>query len=110
MRAETNRAEVASVRRQHPVDLTTFRNGSHGSVDQPQTEVREPGVQLESASDVRRQGRLVFVTSRRVDHVGDQRAHGRPLLTKKVVDLGKNEPGHDDGARRFQDLLVLGKT
>src|SRR5438128_2402846 len=106
-RADADRAEVASVSGQYPVDLTTLSNGGHGSIDQTQIEVLEFGVEFKSASDVGREGRLIVVTRRRVENLGDQLAHRRPVLPKEIVDLGENEPGHDDEARRFQNLFVL---
>jgi hypothetical protein len=40
------------------VDLTTFSNCGHRSIDQPQIEILEFGIELKSASYVGREGRI----------------------------------------------------
>lgn len=109
-RTDADGAEIAAIRRQNTVYAPSLSNGDDRPIDQSDVQCPESGVELEGSDKVRWEGQLVLVPCPGIEDLGDESSHGRPILSKEVVDLGQNEPGHDDEARGGQNVLVLGKA
>ena len=59
---------------------------------------------------VGRQRQFVFVASRRIEYLGDQLAHGRPIASHQVGHLGELQRRYDHDARVDQNRSVFRKA
>ena len=109
-RTDADCAEIATISRQHSVDLPPFGDGDHRPIDQAYVEVLESGVELKSSDNVRGERQLIFITCPWVEHLSDQLAHSCSVLSKKIVDFREDEPWHDDEARGDQHRFVFRKA
>src|SRR5687768_17404049 len=91
-RADANGGKIATICRQNSVHLPPLSDSGHCSIDQPQLEVLELGIELERSNKIRRERGFVFVAGSRVKYLRDKFSHSRPVVAKKVVHLCKNEP------------------
>jgi hypothetical protein len=106
-RTDPNCSKIPTVSGQNSVDTSPFSNGSDASVDETQIEISELSVELKRANHVERNGRLILVSRLGIEDLRYELSHCRPLVSKKVIYLGKNQRRHDHQPRRRQNLLVV---
>lgn len=103
---DPNRPKIPTVSCQDAVDTPPFRNSCNHSVNKTQVELPESSIELQRSHHVERNGRLKIIAGFRVEDLGHEFSHDRPLVSKKVIYLSENERRHDYQTRRSQDLLI----
>ena len=102
--------EVAAVGGQDSMDFAPLSKGSYRAVDQSKIELLELSVEFERANKIGRQRQLVFVAGRRIEYLGDQLAHGRPIASEEVVYFSEHQSRYYHDARIGQNRSVFRKT
>lgn len=107
MWAYTDHAEVAPIRCKYAVDPPPFSERGHRAINESKLEILEFGVELQCANEIGGKRQFILVASRWVEDLGDQLAHGHPLLPQKVVNFSEHQSGHDDQARRGENVFIF---
>ncbi len=108
-RTNADGREATTVGRQYSVDAAPLGYSGDGPIDQSQIELSEVRVDLKGPNDVGRKRPLIFVAGSRIKNLGDQLAHGGPVVSQKVVHLRQNEARHDHQSRGRQLFSYSGK-
>jgi hypothetical protein len=86
--ADAKRAEVATVGGQNSVHFSALGESRDRAVDQPEIEVFELGIELQSPNEIGGKRQLVLVPRTGVEDLSDQFAHCGPLISEEVVNFG----------------------
>jgi len=101
------RTEVAAIRRQYTIDLSSFGDGGDQAVHQSQIEILEFCVNFDRANEIGGKGEFVLVSRCRVEDFRDQLAHRLSFGSQEIVHFGEYQTRHDHTVK-MRLLLLLG--